>query len=81
MSAEAKGADEPNLLMLSDGEAEAHQDLEINSPIVLDKDRKISKELGWNGTPSAVLLDEEGKIISETALGAGQIWSLVGKKK
>lgn len=77
----SKGANEPNLLVLSEGEAESHQAMELKSPIVLDKERKISKELGWNGTPSAVLLDEEGKIISETALGAGQIWSLVGKKK
>ncbi len=77
----AKGADEPNLLMLSDGEAEAHRDLGINSPVVLDKERKISKELGWNGTPSAVLLDEEGKIISETAIGASNIWALLGKRK
>ena len=76
----SKGANEPNLLVLSEGEAESHQAMELKSPIVLDKERKISKELGWNGTPSAVLLDEEGKIISETALGASRIWSLVGRK-
>jgi thiol-disulfide isomerase/thioredoxin len=77
----AKGADEPNLLMLSDGTVESLRELEINSPVVLDKERKISKELGWNGTPSAVLLDEEGKIISETAIGASNIWALLGKRK
>ena len=77
----AKGADEPNLLVLSEGEAQSHQEMRINSPIVLDKERKISKELGWNGTPSAVLLDEEGKIISETALGASNIWALLGRRK
>lgn len=76
-----KGADEPNLLLLSDGTVESLQELEINSPVVVDKERKISKELGWNGTPSAVLLDEEGKIISETAIGASNIWALLGKKK
>ena len=77
----AKGADEPNLLMLSDGDAEANRELKINSPVVLDKERKISRELGWNGTPSAVLLDENGKIISETAIGASNIWALLGKRK
>lgn len=77
----SKGANEPNLLVLSEGEAESHQTMELKSPIVLDKERKISRELGWNGTPSAVLLDEEGKIISETALGASNIWSLVGKRR
>ena len=77
----AKGADEPNLLMLSDGTVESLRELEIDSPVVVDKERKISNELGWNGTPSAVLLDEEGKIISETAIGASNIWALLGKKK
>lgn len=77
----SKGANEPNLLVLSEGEAESHQTMELKSPIILDKERKISKELGWNGTPSAVLLDEEGKIISETALGASNIWALLGKRK
>ncbi len=76
-----KGADEPNLLVLSEGEAEPHREMKINSPIVLDKERKISDELGMNGTPSAVLIDENGKIISETALGAEQIWALIGKRK
>jgi thiol-disulfide isomerase/thioredoxin len=77
----SKGADEPNLLVLSEGEAEAHRLLNLQSPIVLDKDRKISKELGWQGTPSAVLINEDGKIVSETAIGAKQIWTLLGKKK
>ena len=77
----SKSADEPNLLVLSEGEAEPHQSLNLQSPIVLDKDRKISKELGWQGTPSAVLINEDGKIVSETAIGAQNIWILIGKKK
>jgi hypothetical protein len=65
-----KARNEPNLLLLSEGEAERHRKLDLQSPIVLDKDRKISKELGMIGTPSAVLINENGKIISETAIGA-----------
>ena len=34
-----------------------------------------------NGTPSAVLINENGKIISEVAVGAEQIWTLIGKRK
>jgi hypothetical protein len=34
-----------------------------------------------NGTPSAVLINENGKIISEVAVGSSQIWTLVGKKE
>uniref|UniRef100_UPI002931B8BF peroxiredoxin family protein n=1 Tax=Clavibacter michiganensis TaxID=28447 RepID=UPI002931B8BF len=60
---------------------EPHRSLNLQSPIVLDKDRKISKELGMNGTPSAVLINEDGKIVSETAVGADNIWTLIGKRK
>lgn len=77
----AKGADAPNLLVFSDGEAETHKTMDLQSPIVLDKGRKISNQLGMAGTPSAVLINEEGKIISETAVGAAQIWTLLGEKK
>jgi len=76
-----KGADEPNLLVISEGETEPHRRLDLQSPIILDKDRKISKELGMRGTPSAVLINEDGKIVSETAIGAAGIWTLIGRKK
>ncbi len=77
----ARGVDEPNLLLLSEGEAEPHRNLDLQSPIILDKDRKISNELGMSGTPSAVLINENGKIVSETAIGAEKIWTLIGKRK
>lgn len=76
-----KGADAPELLVFSDGEPEAHKDLELNSPILLDKGYEISEKLGMYGTPSAVLVNEKGKIVSETAIGAGNIWALIGKRK
>jgi len=77
----ARGIDEPNLLLLSEGDAEPHRKLNLESPIILDKDRKISDELGMNGTPSAVLINENGKIVSETAIGADNIWTLIGRRK
>ncbi len=76
-----KGQDEPDLMVFSDGDREAHKTLELNSPIILDKDYKIAGEFGMSGTPSAVLVNENGEIISETAIGAPQIWALLGKKK
>lgn len=76
-----RGADEPDLLLISEGEAEPHRRMDLHSPIILDKNRKISKELGMNGTPSAVLINEDGKIVSETAIGAEKIWTLIGKRK
>lgn len=76
-----KGQDAPNLLIVSSGEAEAHAEMGLNSPVVLDNERKLASQLGMNGTPSAVLINENGKIISEIAVGSEKIWSLVGRKK
>lgn len=76
-----KGADAPDLIVFSDGEAEAHKNLDLNSPIILDKGYKTAEKFGMFGTPSAVLVNEKGKIVSETAIGAGNIWALVGRKR
>ena len=76
-----KGADAPDLLVFSDGEIAEHQELNLNAPILLDKGYKTAEKLGMSGTPSAILVNEKGKIISETAIGAGNIWALVGKRK
>ena len=76
-----KGQDEPNLIVFSDGETEAHKTLNLNSPILIDKEYEIAQNFGMHGTPSAVLVNEDGRIVSETAIGAEQIWALVGKRK
>lgn len=76
-----KGADEPNLLVFSQGDPEEHKEIGLNSPIILDEDYETATKFGMFGTPSAVLVNENGKIISETATGAGNIWALVGKRK
>lgn len=74
-----KGSDEPALVIFSDGEAEDYRDLELHAPVLLDHGYEISKKLGMFGTPSAVLIDENGEIASETAIGSMQIWALLGK--
>jgi peroxiredoxin/uncharacterized membrane protein YphA (DoxX/SURF4 family) len=71
---------DPDLIIFSDGAAEEHQSLGFRSPVVLDKGYKVSEKLGMFGTPSAVLIDETGTIVSETAVGAENIWSLIGRK-
>lgn len=76
-----KGQDEPNLLLLSSGDKDKNKELDLNGIIVLDDERKVSKELGMDGTPSAVLVNKDGKIVSEVAIGANQIWELIGKRK
>ena len=77
----ARGLDDPNLLVFSDGDPDAHREAGISSPILIDKAYGISSKFGMFGTPSAVLVDESGRIVSETAVGASNIWSLVGWRK
>ena len=75
-----KGMDEPGLLVFSDGDVKANADLGLASPIIVEDGNETAIKLGMFGTPSAVLVNENGVIVSETALGAHDIWSLVGKR-
>jgi peroxiredoxin/uncharacterized membrane protein YphA (DoxX/SURF4 family) len=77
----AKKPDEPDLIVFSTGDPEAHEELDLKSPILLDEDFKTAEKFGMSGTPSAVLVDEKGRIVSETAIGANNIWALIGKRK
>lgn len=76
-----KGADQPQLIVFSEGDLQANLELDLSAPVILEKERSVASKLGMNGTPSAVLIDETGRIISETAVGADEIWSLVGRRK
>lgn len=76
----AKGQDQPNLVVFSDTDLAAHEEFHLNSPIVIDQGHKTASDFGMFGTPSAVLVNEDGRIVSETAVGAPDIWALIGKK-
>lgn len=76
-----RGADEPELLLLSSGNAEKHKELGFKSQIILDDENAVSHKIGMEGTPSAVLINENGKIVSEVAVGAENIFALIGKRK
>lgn len=72
---------DPGLIVFSDGDRDLHADLSLNAPVVLDAGYKTAETLGMFGTPSGVLFDEDGRFASETALGATNIWALIGKRK
>ena len=76
----SRNESDPNLIVFSDGEKESHANLGLKAPIVLDSGYKTSEKLGMFGTPSAVMVDESGTIVTETAMGAGNIWALIGRK-
>jgi len=76
-----KGADEPDLVVFSDGDPEEHKTLDLKAPIVLDEGYKLSGEIGMMGTPSGIVVNGNGEIITETGVGAPNIWALIGKKR
>jgi hypothetical protein len=67
----------PRLLIVSDGTVEENEAVDISSPVVLEDDTyAVSDAYGVTGTPSAVLVDAEGRIASEMALGSGAVLAL-----
>ena len=69
----------PNVIVFSDGDPNEHRSLGLNVPVVIDKGYKIAGKLGMFGTPSAVLLNEDAVIATETAIGANNIFALLGE--
>jgi peroxiredoxin len=66
------------VIIFSDGPEDQHRSLGFSSPVVTDKGYQVAARLGMLGTPSAVLINEEGVIVSETAIGADNILALLG---
>jgi peroxiredoxin/uncharacterized membrane protein YphA (DoxX/SURF4 family) len=68
----------PRLLFVSAGTEEANRNMELSSQVVLDQHFAAGREFGASGTPSAVLVDAEGRIASEVAVGAPAVLGLAG---
>jgi hypothetical protein len=68
----------PRILVVSAGTVEANKAMGLRSTVVLDKNFRVGSAFGANGTPMAVLVDEEGKIASELAAGAPAVLALAG---
>ncbi len=74
-----KTTDEPNLVIFSTGSAENMKELGFRSTSVTDSEWEVSNLIGMEGTPSAILINEDGQFASETAVGAKNILALLGK--
>ncbi len=70
----------PNLTVFSDSSG-ALQGLDLMSRVIVDEHYHTAALFGMRSTPSAVLIDENGRFASETAIGERAIWSLVGRQK
>ncbi|HZU70300.1 MAG TPA: redoxin domain-containing protein [Ktedonobacteraceae bacterium] len=71
--------DAPQLLVISSGNPKENRAQGIRAPIMLDDSHYAQRMFGVNGTPIAVLLDENGYVISEPAVGANEVLALAKK--
>jgi peroxiredoxin len=70
--------DAPKLLVVSAGSEEANKEMGLTSPVLLDQQFAVGRAFGASGTPSAVLVDAEGKVASEVTVGAPAVMELAG---
>jgi peroxiredoxin/uncharacterized membrane protein YphA (DoxX/SURF4 family) len=70
----------PALLVISTGGVETNREMGLRSTIVLDQGFQVGRRFGASGTPSAVLIDREGKIASSVAVGAPAVLELAGRR-
>jgi hypothetical protein len=64
--------------MVSSGSAEELRSSGIRSTVLLDPDFAAGPSFGANGTPMGVLVDANGTIASDLAVGADAVLALAG---
>ena len=73
--------DAPKLLVVSAGTEEANREQGLSSTVVLDQNFAVGRAFGASGTPSAVLVDTEGKVASDIAVGAPAVLEMAGASR
>ncbi|HEX3302202.1 MAG TPA: TlpA disulfide reductase family protein, partial [Thermomicrobiales bacterium] len=71
-------ASSPRLLLISTGDIEANRQAGLQAPILIDHGFATGRAYGANGTPSAVLVDANGKIAGPLLVGAPNILAASG---
>jgi peroxiredoxin/uncharacterized membrane protein YphA (DoxX/SURF4 family) len=74
----APPAGAPSLLLISTGDAQSNRAMGLRTQIVLDRSFAAGSAFGASGTPSAVLVDEHRRIVSQLAVGALAVLALAG---
>ena len=67
----------PKLLVVSRGTVEDNRAMGLRAPVVLDQGFTAGRAFGADGTPMAILVDEEGRITSSLAEGAPAVLALL----
>jgi peroxiredoxin len=68
--------DAPQLLVVSTGTVESNREQGIASPILLDEGFQTGRAFGASGTPSSILIDEQGRIASRVAVGGPAVLAM-----
>jgi peroxiredoxin/uncharacterized membrane protein YphA (DoxX/SURF4 family) len=68
--------DAPQLLVVSTGNPDPNRAQGFLAPVVLDQGFKTGQLFGADGTPSAVLLDEDCRVASGVGVGAAEVFAL-----
>ena len=68
----------PDLVVISTGTPEANREQRFRSRVLLDRDFGAGRVFGATGTPSAVMLDEQGTIVSDVGVGAPAVLAMLG---
>jgi thiol-disulfide isomerase/thioredoxin len=68
----------PELVVISKGSVEDTRDQALPAKVLLDPYFSAGQVFGATGTPSAVLVDEDGLVASEVGTGAGAVFALAG---
>ncbi|MGI8486046.1 MAG: MauE/DoxX family redox-associated membrane protein [Thermomicrobiales bacterium] len=67
----------PRIVLISTGDPERNRAMGLQSTILLDNGFTAGRLFGASGTPSAVMIDKDGKVASTVAVGAPAVLSLV----
>jgi peroxiredoxin len=71
----------PKLLVVSAGTEEVNREQGLSSTVVLDQNFATGRAFGASGTPSAVLVDAQGKVASDIAVGAPAVLEMAGASR
>jgi thiol-disulfide isomerase/thioredoxin len=74
----APPAGAPRLLLISSGSVHDNEELRLRAPILLDQAFATGTKFGTTATPSGILVDANGRIASQLAIGAPGVMTLAG---
>ena len=68
----------PDLVVISSGPLEAGRHVGFRATVLVDPSFSSGRLFGAAGTPSAVVLDEQGRVASDVVVGAPAVFALAG---